>query len=235
MTHFDFATGKLTITDRIYNLILTQISDGVFAEGEKLPSESELCKMYSASRISVRSALQRLEAIGLIETFHGKGSFVKPRSVGNREEDTLHEIVQGEENYEAFWQFRQVLGDKAMELFALRATEQDFETLEQLVDDMIDAESAEDVTRISAMFFMYIYQHCGNYFIAHAFTEYKEIFSAYFLDVQKNRRQTKAALVRWCGRIIDYLRERETQPISATILEENLLYFRSSGEKEENE
>ena len=76
MEHMDFATGKLTITENIYNQLLLEISNGTYLEGEKLPSESALCKQYKASRFSVRGALQRLEAIGVIETYQGRGSYV---------------------------------------------------------------------------------------------------------------------------------------------------------------
>lgn len=44
--------------------------------GDKLPSEAELEKKFSVSRITVRQALSALLAEGLIEKINGKGSFV---------------------------------------------------------------------------------------------------------------------------------------------------------------
>ena len=234
MEHMDFATGKLTITDNIYNKILLKISDGTYAEGDKLPSESELCKLFNASRISVRSALQRLDAIGLIETFQGKGSYVKgsPQHSVSKETkaaDTTLFLPNGElsaEAQKAFWQFRQPLSEKALELFVQHATETDFTFLESCVDHMIDSTTPEELTQGTIDFYMHIYQNCGNPFIANAFTDNAEVLAASFRMIQKNRRQTKASLVRWYGKVLDYLRNGDAQAVSITISEENILHLR---------
>lgn len=57
--------------------IQRKIETGHYGDGDKLPSERELCEMFSVSRIPVRKALEMLEAEGLIRSFQGKGSFVK--------------------------------------------------------------------------------------------------------------------------------------------------------------
>ena len=44
--------------------------------GQKLPSEAQLQLAFGVSRITVRQALNELQAEGLIETLNGKGSFV---------------------------------------------------------------------------------------------------------------------------------------------------------------
>lgn len=57
--------------------IQRKIETGHYSDGDKLPSERELCEAFSVSRIPVRKALEMLEAEGLIRSFQGKGSFVK--------------------------------------------------------------------------------------------------------------------------------------------------------------
>jgi len=44
--------------------------------GDRLPSEAELSQQYDVNRLTVRRALNELSQRGLIETVHGKGSFV---------------------------------------------------------------------------------------------------------------------------------------------------------------
>ncbi|MGE0219452.1 GntR family transcriptional regulator [Mycolicibacterium sp.] len=46
--------------------------------GDRLPSEAELSRQYDVNRLTVRRALNELSQRGLIETVHGKGSFVAP-------------------------------------------------------------------------------------------------------------------------------------------------------------
>jgi GntR family transcriptional repressor for pyruvate dehydrogenase complex len=54
----------------------SRILDGSLGPGEKLPSEADLIEEFSVSRTVIREAVTRLRAEGLVETFHGRGSFV---------------------------------------------------------------------------------------------------------------------------------------------------------------
>jgi len=51
------------------------------SEGDLLPSESELCRMYSVSRTVVRQALGELENEGLVLKVKGKGTYVTGRKL----------------------------------------------------------------------------------------------------------------------------------------------------------
>jgi GntR family transcriptional regulator len=69
---------------QIKNTLRAQILDGTYAAASQMPSESELCTMFSASRITVRQALGDLQKEGLIFKIHGKGSFVsRPKAFQN--------------------------------------------------------------------------------------------------------------------------------------------------------
>ena len=67
---------RITLTDQIVNQLQGLIESKHFSVGEKLPSESELCKQFGASRSTIREALRVLAATGLIETKSGVGAFV---------------------------------------------------------------------------------------------------------------------------------------------------------------
>lgn len=53
------------------------ILDGTYAEGERLPSESELLTQYGSARMTVRQAIEVLRSEGLVTTAQGKGAFVR--------------------------------------------------------------------------------------------------------------------------------------------------------------
>lgn len=56
-----------------------QIQQGIYNEGDYLPSENELCRQFSITRTTARKALDELLKAGFIEKLHGKGSRVVER------------------------------------------------------------------------------------------------------------------------------------------------------------
>jgi len=52
------------------------ISKGILKEGQKMPTEEEICNLFNVSRITVRRGLDELARSGYIYRLQGKGSFV---------------------------------------------------------------------------------------------------------------------------------------------------------------
>ncbi|MGX8706540.1 MAG: FadR/GntR family transcriptional regulator [bacterium] len=78
-------TSKVKIAS---NYILSHIKDGSWPVGTKIPSENQLCEELAISRTSVRGAIGQYVSIGLLESRHGKGTFVRSvdlRLLGNED------------------------------------------------------------------------------------------------------------------------------------------------------
>ncbi|PSN15172.1 GntR family transcriptional regulator [filamentous cyanobacterium CCT1] len=56
-----------------------QIEAGVYASGDRLPSEHQLMETFSVSRITARQAVANLVSQGLAIAYRGKGVFVTPQ------------------------------------------------------------------------------------------------------------------------------------------------------------
>ena len=69
--------ASMPVYQQIASDILARISQEEWCIGDKLPSEGELSEEYSASRVTIRQALAKLESEGLIDKQRGKGTFVK--------------------------------------------------------------------------------------------------------------------------------------------------------------
>lgn len=61
-----------------------QIDAGVWAAGDRIPSEVQLMGRYGVARMTVRQALAALKAEGLLLAEHGRGVFVRGRPVVRR-------------------------------------------------------------------------------------------------------------------------------------------------------
>ena len=66
---------------RLYLQIAEQLSakiqSGEFVQGESLPSERELARVFAVSRPTIREAITTLEVMGLVEVKPGSGVYVK--------------------------------------------------------------------------------------------------------------------------------------------------------------
>jgi len=69
---------------KLYEILRKHILDGVYREGDLLPSENELCQLYGMTRPTVRQSLSSLSNDGYIRKHQGKGSIVHnlPREIG---------------------------------------------------------------------------------------------------------------------------------------------------------
>lgn len=67
---------KGTLVARISEELRGELAAGQYPAGSKLPTESRLGEHFGVSRPTVRAALRELEALGLVRTQHGVGTFV---------------------------------------------------------------------------------------------------------------------------------------------------------------
>jgi len=77
------------------SLLLRRISAGYWAVGERLPAERKLAAELSVSRNTLRGALRRLEARGLIEARQGSGYYLQSTCLM-----TSSNVAPAEESYE---------------------------------------------------------------------------------------------------------------------------------------
>jgi DNA-binding GntR family transcriptional regulator len=62
---------------QLVNILKEQIAEGVYLPGNRLPSESELCKRYQVSPMTVRRSINLLLDQGIVSTIQGSGTYVK--------------------------------------------------------------------------------------------------------------------------------------------------------------
>ena len=127
---------RTLFADRVYQLLLTRISNGEYAPDHKLPSEKELSDQFDVSRPIVREALERLRNEGLIYSRQGAGSFVRlrtePRSLGFPPVETIADIQR-------CYEFRLTIEPEAAFFAAQRRNDAAVASLGQVVDLLSNA------------------------------------------------------------------------------------------------
>lgn len=68
---------KRSLVDALVKELTERIRKGIYKPGGKLPSERLLQVEFGVGRLALREALSRLNAVGVIATSHGRGTFVQ--------------------------------------------------------------------------------------------------------------------------------------------------------------
>jgi GntR family transcriptional repressor for pyruvate dehydrogenase complex len=127
-----------SLRSQVYRKLKEQLMKEVWKEGEKLPSEHELCEMFGVSRVTVRGALQQLEILGLVETKHGGGTFVKSFSPAESV-DSLHPLMRIQKNQDMITvlEYRKIIEKGIIGLAVEKIEPADIQFLEETYTAML--------------------------------------------------------------------------------------------------
>ncbi len=155
---------------KVYEVIMEQIKDivkkGELKTGDKLPSERELADKLQVSRTSVREALKALTMLGLIESKHGEGNFIKSNF-----EDSLLEplsilfLLIGSKN-EDIIELRRIIEPESAALAAKRITESELRELKEIMKELNNSLDTEACAELDKKFHYKIAQTSGNHLIS---------------------------------------------------------------------
>ncbi|MGW4071388.1 GntR family transcriptional regulator [Nocardia grenadensis] len=100
--------------------IRAKISRGDYAPGDQLPTKAQLMEQWGAALNTVARAITELQNEGLVETFHGVGSFVQaPVPIEETEEgDEVAQLRARVEHLEAMCARIEQLEALMMEVFS---------------------------------------------------------------------------------------------------------------------
>ena len=112
------------VVESIYNKMVESITNGQWAAGSKIPTENELAKTYQVSRSSVRQAISRLKALGLLESRQGSGTVIKKSGISATLSDIIPTIMfEIEDNLQIF-EFHKGIQIECAKLACLRYTDE---------------------------------------------------------------------------------------------------------------
>jgi GntR family transcriptional repressor for pyruvate dehydrogenase complex len=127
------------LPDQVAQTILERIAGGDLRPGERLPSQRELAQVFGVGLAVVREAVQRLEALNIIETTHGSGTVVRPfRWVPLIYDPSLFVIAVQRIGVRDLWETRRLIEGQIIRLAVQRATDRD---LAALADVLAQAET----------------------------------------------------------------------------------------------
>ncbi|MBO0874981.1 MAG: FadR family transcriptional regulator, partial [Pseudonocardia sp.] len=131
------------IADKLRELV----DEGVYKPGGRLPNESELARNLKVARSSVRTALQRLEGLRVLEVRRGRGWYVRrtPAEPSAPMDPRAYQISD-------LFELRIGLEALAVSLAAVRITEDELENLAKINKQHEEADDQEEALRTDLAF-----------------------------------------------------------------------------------
>jgi GntR family transcriptional repressor for pyruvate dehydrogenase complex len=125
---------KINLSNEAFNHILAIIAAQGYEPGTKIPSEHELVIMLGVSRNTIRSALNRLNALGILEARHGNGYFLKNVEVDVFSSLQLPIFLEAHSDLETLTEFRMGVEPQGASLAAQRAAPDDVEAMRRALE-----------------------------------------------------------------------------------------------------
>lgn len=125
---------KSSLSEQLCDILKDLILNGTYKDGDKLPTEMELTEIYQVSRLTVRSALQRLNALGLVTTKAGDGTYVNKFSVEEILKD-ITSMVPQPKMLEDVRDFRNLIDLECIRLAIQNSSDYEIEKLKDASDD----------------------------------------------------------------------------------------------------
>ncbi len=132
------------LSDDIVEQLEGMILEGTLKSGERLPAERALAEKFGVSRPSLREAIQKLAAKGLLVSRQGGGNYVSDSLGSTFSDPLLHLLENNPEAQRDLLEFRQTLEASCAYYAALRATEVDRERLTVAFEALQDCYARDD-------------------------------------------------------------------------------------------
>jgi GntR family transcriptional regulator, transcriptional repressor for pyruvate dehydrogenase complex len=124
---------------RLAELVAERIGEWISARdikpGDRMPSEPELVAHFGVSRGVIREALSKLQVLGVIEVFQGKGAFIAKLPI-EMLFMRVRRLKPESGNLENIWELRETLETRIAELAAERRTRDDMRDLEDAMKNL---------------------------------------------------------------------------------------------------
>jgi GntR family transcriptional repressor for pyruvate dehydrogenase complex len=178
---------QLRLPDAVASQLVALINSGQFGEDGRLPSERELAEQFAVSRGSMREAVRKLEALGIIVKNQGVGSF----AVGAAVSAGLELLSAGEVTAPELFEVRYTIEPLAAELSAERRTARDLRDLDALVERSAKSGVTDaDFVRLDFEFHRMVAQTAKNRLLTQMYDQlapHHAIYSAKVISLPERR------------------------------------------------
>ncbi|MDQ3657210.1 MAG: FadR family transcriptional regulator [Chloroflexota bacterium] len=142
---------RTRVKDLALDELKRYIASGAVAPGHRLPSERDLAQQLGIGRNSVREAIKVLEAIGIVESRIGEGTYISDQAGASMGRAIGLSLATWGGALIEILRARQMIETEAAGVAALQATEGDLASIQEYIDLMAQHADSGDVHAYIAM------------------------------------------------------------------------------------
>ena len=151
----------------VISAIQEALRTGHLKPDQRLPSETQLGEQLGVGRGTIREAMKMLKAMGVVEVRQGDGTYISNRISASVINPMLFAILLEAENVGMLYEFRRMIDTGYCELAAEKATEEDFDLIESVIDEMetywqSGGRDNDELVRLDLKFHQSIMEATGN-------------------------------------------------------------------------
>jgi GntR family transcriptional repressor for pyruvate dehydrogenase complex len=155
------------ISDVIMEQLERMILEGSLQPGQKLPPERELAVQFEVSRPSLREAIQKLEAKGLLMRRQGGGTYVKEQLWQSLADPIVELMHNDSESQYDLLEFRHATEGMMAYYAALRGTDADMQNIQKRIIDVEAATNVEVKASAIVRFYLAVAEASHNVAMLH--------------------------------------------------------------------
>lgn len=170
----------ITKPQAIVTRLVEYLESSSFAPGDKLPTEKDLVELLSVGRSSLREAIRKLEAMGIVEVRHGTGTFLA--RAPSRAEVMVPLVIAAERaSLLQALEIRRALECRAAVLAATHASPEQVENIRLALDEMERVHKEKGAAMEEDLrFHLAVYEASGNPLFAKIINPVRGPFRVFF-------------------------------------------------------
>ena len=138
--------NRINVVDYVFESMMNMIASGEWKVGDKIPSENELSEKFNVSRNSIRQAIHRISALGLLKSVQGEGTYVNQIDLSFYMNILIPHVVLGTDNAIMLFQLQRAIQVESAHLVCENRSDEEARRLLELVDQMKEYYKAKDET-----------------------------------------------------------------------------------------
>ena len=156
---------KMSTAAKVFETLYEMIASGQFKRGQKLPSQDELARQLGVSRNTLREAMNKLYAMGLLSSRQGVGTVVESPDPAEYLSTLDGRFLLDSLSVREFIEARICIEQTALRLAVARAGPRDINHLRSIIDNQklaFEKGDMEEFTRQDAAFHLALTSLSGN-------------------------------------------------------------------------